>query len=316
MICYQMKKNAIFMKTIILAVLFCILLIDSALGIKLEKQDDFINNSKKAEVFLDAQHREQRSRNGIDDAYSEQDFLRYTLRYGFTVSKYLDLTPYFRLHGVHSWSDTFSFINNIEPGVGIWARPLRPFLNGKNSICKSLFRNIRTLIEYSPNTYYLDDPESKSDPEGNLLRLSIDWYGEHGIKHEFLTGYMDLFSQYRLSENGPKEILHWSLRPGIAIDKDDMRLRLYLRWNGSFGFDSREPWNNVHEFGGGLALQPFYVKQSSNNDSSMLDKWLSNIRIYIERLSLSYMNRNNDLYLSSQPESYIRFGIELWYGRE
>ena len=280
-------------------------------------------SSWKHEAWVDLQYHDRQSRNGIDDQYSKQGFFRYTLRTGYMVENAVELTPYFSLNGVNSWTDSFACINNIEPSIGVWMRPLRPVFNEKSSSAAAdMLRNFRILADYSPDSIYLDDDAGSYDQDGSILRFAVDWYGEHKLGEQSpLTGYVDVFSQYRLAEEGPDKILQWYSRIGIATDYNMMRLRFYGRWNGAYGFDAREPWSNNNELGGGIVFQPFFglckdEKGKIKKDCSITNKLLSDVRLYGEYLSISYMDRNNRLYLDSQPDSYVRFGIEFWFGRD
>lgn len=296
--------------------IFILSLMNSVLAEDSPHMDKHVVSPKKIEAWLDIQHRDQEARSGIDDDYSEQGFVRYTFRYGYTINEHIDLTPYIVLHGVNSWSDSFSFINNVEPGIGLWFRPFRSVFKKRKSVAADLLSNIRVLAEYSPGTVYTDDSADEFDQDGNLLRLAVDWYGEHRMGEGPLTAYVDVFSQYRIAEDGPEEALQWYSRTGLALDRSEMRFRIYGRWNGVLGFDSQEPWSNAYELGGGIAVQPFFGRKAGcKKNCSSFDLLLSDLRFYGEYLSVSYMDRNNGLYLESQPDSYVRFGIEIWFGR-
>ena len=287
----------------------------------------------RGEIFLDLQRRDEDPRDGIENEFTEQGFLRYTVRLGYAIEDLHGLLPYNMLPadltfylvsvGVHSTGDPFSFINNTSPlGVGAWIRPLQPFV--KPGPINNLYRTIKFFGEYSPDAYYYREDNEATLPEdggvaafgpgGDIFRFGLSWYGDTTLfRHPWisLSLVQDVFAQQEWSEQGPSKILRWSSRPGIALDVFKYpRLHLYGRGNGAYGYDSKEPFSNNYEWGGGVAIQPFYGLPPSK-----VNRVLKALRFYAESVDVDIMSRHNGLFLDGQPESYERYGVELWLGR-
>jgi hypothetical protein len=276
--------------------------------------------SVRPELFIDFSHREEEARDNKKTDFTDQSLVRFDARLGFTprlTENPADITPFVTISGVQSREDSFSFENNVQPGVGVWVRPIRPFAG--DHWFDDLVADIRVIGTYSWNTYYNRDQRNEFDQDGNVVKAALDWYGETELWPSVnyvprVSFYLDSFSQYTHAQKGPSDIFRWSSRSGLAVDAGLSRVRLYPRFNGVYGFSAKEPFFNNYELGAGIAWQPLYNIRGKKL-GWFGSEFLRSMRLYGEYVDVSYMDRHNRRFFESQVDSYWRVGLEFWGGR-